>query len=43
MDFVDEQHVAFFEVVNNPARSPAFSMIGPLVALTFVPIALARM
>ncbi len=30
-------------LVSRPARSLAFSIVGPLVALTFAPIALARM
>src|SRR6266850_6756671 len=30
-------------LVNKPARSPAFSMVGPLVLLRLAPIALARM
>ncbi len=30
-------------VVSSPARSPAFSMIGPLVLLMFTPMALAMM
>jgi len=31
MDFVNEQHVAGFEVCQQASESPAFSMVGPLV------------
>jgi len=28
MDFINEQHVAFFKIGSKPARSAAFSMVG---------------
>jgi len=40
-EFRHEQHIAFFKVVSRPARSLAFSIVGPLVAFTFAPIAFA--
>ena len=44
VDFVDEENVAALRAsVSRPARSPAFSIVGPLVLLMFTPIGLARM